>query len=71
MEAATLAGIGAALTDIAFAPNGNLYGISFNNLYSINTSTGAATLIGGGFPVQNECPYIQQRGGPLWGGHRE
>jgi len=43
---------GAALTDIAFDPNGNLYGITFSNLYRINTSTGAATLIGGGFPVQ-------------------
>jgi hypothetical protein len=37
---------GEPLTDIAFAPNGNLYGITFGSLYSINTATGAATLIG-------------------------
>ena len=49
---ATLVGnSGAALTDIAFDPNGNLFGISFSNLYRINTTTGAATLIGGNFPV--------------------
>ena len=42
---------GVVLTDIAFAPDGNLYGISFGALYGINTSTGAATLIGGGFPA--------------------
>ena len=49
---ATLVGnSGAALTDIAFDPNGNLFGISFSSLYSINTSTGAASLIGSGFPA--------------------
>ena len=49
---ATLVGnSGIVLTDIAFDPTGNLYGISFSNLYSINTATGAATLIGGGFPA--------------------
>src|SRR4030088_258139 len=37
---------GAPLTDIAFDPSGNLFGISFTNLYRINTTTGAATLIG-------------------------
>jgi hypothetical protein len=40
---------GAALTDIAFAPNGDLYGISFENLYSINpvtAVTAAATVVG-------------------------
>ena len=38
--------MGATMTDIAFDPNGNLYGISFSNLYSINKTTGAASLIG-------------------------
>lgn len=37
---------GVALTDIGFAPTGALYGISFNELYKINTHTGAATAIG-------------------------
>jgi hypothetical protein len=36
---------GVILTDIAFDPTGNLYGISFTDLYRINTATGAATLI--------------------------
>lgn len=36
---------GEVLTDIGFTANGNLYGVSFNNLYSINTSTGHGTLI--------------------------
>jgi hypothetical protein len=45
--AVTLVGnAGVTLTDIAFAPNGNLYGISFSNLYKINTTTGAASLVG-------------------------
>ena len=37
---------GASLTDIAFDPSGNLYGVGFSSLYSINKTTGAATLIG-------------------------
>jgi hypothetical protein len=37
---------GVVLTDIAFAPNGNLYGISFSELYTVNTSTGNATAVG-------------------------
>jgi outer membrane protein assembly factor BamB len=44
---ATLVGnAGVVLTDIAFSPSGDLYGISFTELYSINTLTGAATAIG-------------------------
>lgn len=37
---------GTALTDIAFNPAGDLYGISFSNLYEVNQGTGALTLIG-------------------------
>lgn len=37
---------GVNFTDIAFDPNGNLYGVSFNTLYSINKATAAATKIG-------------------------
>ncbi len=36
----------AQLTDIAFAPDGQLYGISFNGLYAVDQTTGAATQIG-------------------------
>jgi len=44
---ATLIGnSGVVLTDIAFDPSGNLYGISFTNLYKINKTTGAATNVG-------------------------
>lgn len=38
---------GVALTDIAFSPTGDLYGISFSSLYQVNQGTGALTLIGG------------------------
>ena len=38
--------MGVVLSDIAFDPDGNLYGISMDNLYSINALTGATTLIG-------------------------
>ena len=34
------------MTDIAFDPSGNLWGISFANTYRINKTTGAATLVG-------------------------
>lgn len=37
---------GVFLTDIAFDPSGNLYGISFSDLYSVNKTNGATSLIG-------------------------
>lgn len=37
---------GHTLTDIAFDPSGNLYGISFSQLFRIDKSTAAATLVG-------------------------
>jgi len=37
---------GVILTDIAFDPNGQLYGTSFTSLYHIDKTTGTATLIG-------------------------
>lgn len=44
---ATLVGpSGVVLTDIAFDPSGNLWGITFTNLYSIDKTTGAATNVG-------------------------
>jgi hypothetical protein len=46
-DAVTLVGnSGRILTDIAFDPNGNLFGIDQTNLYRINTITGAATVVG-------------------------
>jgi hypothetical protein len=45
--AVTLVGnSGIVLTDIAFDPSGNLWGISFTDLYKLNKATGAATLVG-------------------------
>jgi hypothetical protein len=38
--------MGVSMTDIAFDPDGNLYGINFDSLYSINTSTAAVSLVG-------------------------
>ncbi|MGB0660545.1 MAG: hypothetical protein ACPGNV_10225 [Mangrovicoccus sp.] len=34
------------MTDLAFSSTGQLYGVSFSKLYSIDAATGAATLIG-------------------------
>lgn len=38
--------MGVVMTDIAFSPSGDLYGISFTNLYTINTSNASVTNIG-------------------------
>lgn len=38
--------MGVTMTDIAFDQSGNLYGISFSNLYSINTTTAAIADLG-------------------------
>lgn len=38
--------MGVVMTDIAFDPDGNLFGLSFTSLYRIDRNTGATTLIG-------------------------
>ena len=38
--------MGSTMTDIAFDPSGNLYGITFNRLYSINKTNAVSSLIG-------------------------
>ena len=38
--------MGSAMTDIAFDSSGNLFGITFGSLFSINTDTAASTFIG-------------------------
>lgn len=44
---ATVVGqMGAVMTDIAFDPSGNLWGITFGQLYRINAGTAQITLIG-------------------------
>jgi hypothetical protein len=43
----------AFLTDVALTSSGTLYGVDFGNLYTVDTDTGQATLVGpvGGFSV--------------------
>ncbi len=49
---------GINLTDIAFAPNGDLYGVSFSNLYRINPNDASPTLIGAhGIPNGNALVF--------------
>ncbi|OOG20621.1 hypothetical protein B1C78_17170 [Thioalkalivibrio denitrificans] len=38
--------LGVTLTDIAFDPSGNLFGVSFNSFYSVNVSTAETNFIG-------------------------
>lgn len=38
--------MGSVMTDIAFDPTGNLFGITFSDLFSINPTTGTSSLIG-------------------------
>jgi len=45
-SATVIGNSGVILTDIAFDPNGNLFGVTFDALYSINKANGKATLIG-------------------------
>lgn len=50
--------MGVVMTDIAFDPSGNLYGISFGFLYAINAGTAATTLIGShGVPGGNALVF--------------
>ena len=50
--------MGVQMTDIAFDPSGNLYGLSFGALYSINRTTAAATFIGNhGVPGGNALVF--------------
>ncbi|TWT44926.1 hypothetical protein RAS1_13460 [Phycisphaerae bacterium RAS1] len=49
---------GVFITDIAFDAQGDLWGVSFTNLYRINTDTGAATLVGAtGIPGGNALVF--------------
>jgi len=45
------------MTDIAFDPSGNLWGITFNSLYQINKSTAATTLVGNFGPTLNSLVF--------------
>ncbi len=45
-SATVIGNMGAVMTDIAFDPDGNLFGITFNSLYKIDPVTGSSSLIG-------------------------
>jgi hypothetical protein len=44
--ASVIGNMGINMTDIAFSPTGQLFGVSFTGFYSINPTTAATTLIG-------------------------
>lgn len=63
---ATLVGnMGEQMTDIAFSPSGQLFGTTFNSLYSINSTTGAVTFISNHFRTINALVFGQD--GTLYG----
>jgi len=45
-SASVIGNMGVTMTDIAFSPTGQLFGVSFTGFYSINPTTAAATFIG-------------------------
>jgi hypothetical protein len=53
---------GAALTDIAFAPDGTLYGVSFSQFFRIDATTAQATLIGNMGPTDINALTIDSNG---------
>jgi hypothetical protein len=56
--ATVIGNAGVVLTDLAFDPSGNLYGLNFTNLYKVNKTTGAATLVGAmGIPGGNALTF--------------
>ena len=54
------------LTDIAFDPDNNLYGISFSTLYSINQATGKVTFIGNLTGVNDANSLVFGKDGSLY-----
>ncbi len=57
---------GQTFTDIAFDPSGTLWGITFTQLFTINTSTGASTLIGSLGAPENLNSLVFGSNGTLW-----
>lgn len=45
-DVSVIGNMGSVMTDIAFDPSGNLYGVTFSGLYSIDASTATSSLIG-------------------------
>jgi hypothetical protein len=62
----TSVNMGIPMTDIAYDPLGNLYGVTFGSLYRINPTTGATTFVGiHGIPGGNALVF--SAGGTLYG----
>ena len=57
---------GHVLTDIGFVGT-QLYGVTFNQLFSVSTATGTATLVGAFSPANNGMNAIVGSGGSLLG----
>ncbi|MGQ0827608.1 MAG: gliding motility-associated C-terminal domain-containing protein [Bacteroidota bacterium] len=56
---------GTVMTDIALCPNGMMYGTNGSNLYSINKTTAAITLIGA-MGVSNLTALVCDKNNQLW-----
>lgn len=57
-QVTVIGNMGVVLTDVAYDPNGNLFGISFDSLYRVNPQTAAVTLIGStGIPAGNALVF--------------
>ena len=57
---------GTYLDDIAFDPNGNLFGISGNGLFTIDKTTGAATALGGPLGLVDTTSLVFSSAGTLY-----
>ncbi len=57
-SATVIGNMGVTMTDIAFSPTGQLFGLSFTGFYSINPTTAASTFIGNhGVPGGNALVF--------------
>ncbi|MEM7473748.1 MAG: hypothetical protein AAF483_02070, partial [Planctomycetota bacterium] len=67
LELTQIGTMGSVMTDVAVSPNGDLYGVTFDTLYSINPETAEVTEIGalGGFGM-NSLTFTPD--GQLYGG---
>lgn len=56
-DVTVIGSMGTIMTDIAFDPSGQLYGISFTSLYRIDKNTAAITFVGGLGTVANSLVF--------------
>lgn len=58
--------VGQTLTDIGFGGDGKLYGVSFNNIYELNPTTGQGALTGPANPSTGMNALVGAPGGALY-----